>query len=252
MTRPHAAHAAEFADFTEAGYRELLRLAQVSYRFSRFSDASASRTILWRHDIDASVHRARRLAEIEAEEGVVATYFVFPRCPYYNLLSPPIVGQMRRILALGHDLALHFDPTCYGERTRAYDLIAEITAERDLLAREFGRRPVAVSFHNFGLFEPADFEDDIVAGMVNAYGRTLKASHGYVSDSNGVWRFRRLRTVLEEAKEERLQVLTHPEWWTPEAMPPRARLQRAIDGYAAAMGSWYDDITAKHGRPNIR
>lgn len=124
--------------------------------------------------------------------------------------------------------------------------------ERDLLQREFGQRPVAVSFHNFGLFDPANFEDDMIAGMVNAYGKSLKANYGYVSDSNGVWRFRRLRTVLEEAKEERLQVLTHPEWWTPEAMPPRARLQRAIDGYASAMGRWYDEITAKHGRPNIR
>ena len=25
-----------------------------------------------------------------------------------------------------------------------------------------------------------------------------------------------------------------------------------VDGYAAAMGRWYDQVTAKHGRPNIR
>jgi hypothetical protein len=39
---------------------------------------------------------------------------------------------------------------------------------------------------------------------------------GYCSDSNGYWRVRRLEDVLREAKDERLQVLTHAEWW-PEA-----------------------------------
>ena len=252
MSRPVEEHTGEFADFTESGYRELLRLAGANYRFVRFPEAGGPRTILWRHDVDASIHRSRRLAEIEAEEGVVATYFVFPRCPYYNMLAPPVAEQMRRILALGHDLALHFDPTFYGEQKTPADLLEAMAAERDLLAREFDRAPVAISFHNFGVIDQSRLQDNVIAGMVNAYGKTLRATHGYVSDSNGVWRYRRLKTVLEEAKEERLQVLTHPEWWTPQAMPPRARLQRAIDGYAAAMGRWYDDITAKHGRPNIR
>jgi hypothetical protein len=58
--------------------------------------------------------------------------------------------------------------------------------------------------------------------------------------------------VLEAAAEERLQVLTHPECWTPEAMAPRQRIQRAIDGYAQAIGRWYDDALARFNRPNLR
>lgn len=247
-----ARHKAEFSDFTETEYRECLRLAKARFRFVGFLDAGAPRTILWRHDCDASMHRALRLAEIEAEEGVKATYFVFPRCLYYNLLSADVSASVHKILALGHDVALHFDPTFYGETLEGAELVAAIVRERDLIAHEFGQQPTAISFHLYGILKSPMPEEDLIAGMVNAYGRSLKASHGYVSDSNGVWRFRRLKTVLEEAKEDRLQVLTHPEWWTPEAMPPRARLQRAIDGYASAMGRWYDDITGKHGRPNIR
>jgi hypothetical protein len=250
--RPFDEHHAEFADFTEHSYRELIRQAKINYQFTTFPKAGAARTMLWRHDLDASIQRSLRLAEIEAEEGVVATYFVYPRCPYYNILSPHVAPLMRRILELGHDLALHFDPAFYGPVTSAAALLPEIAGERDLLAREFGTPPVAISFHNFGLFDPAAFSDDHVVGMVNAYGTSIKAKYGYVSDSNGVWLYRRLKTVLEEAKEERLQVLTHPEWWTPEVMPPRARLQRAIDGYASAMGQWYDEIVDKSGRPNIR
>jgi hypothetical protein len=239
-------------DFTEVGYRQLLKLAQVHYAFALFPEAGATRTILWRHDCDASMHRALRLAEIEAEEGVKATYFLFPRCLYYNLLSADVARCVHRIAALGHDLALHFDPTFYGETLEGQALMEAIARERDLIAAEFGQRPTAVSFHLYGVLTSPMPEDDVIDGMVNAYGRGLRESHSYVSDSNGVWRFRRLKTVLEEAKEERLQVLTHPEWWTPGVMPPRARLQRAIDGYASAMGRWYDDITARHDRPNIR
>jgi hypothetical protein len=242
----------EFSDFTENGYRFCLTLAKSSYRFIGFSEFGRSRSILWRHDCDGSMHRAVRLAEIEAEEGVKATYFLFPRCLYYNLLSSDVSACVRRILDLGHDIGLHFDPTFYGEVLEGPALVRAIEKERDLLVGEFGISPSSVSFHLYGVLKSPMPEDDMIAGMVNAYGKSLKANYGYVSDSNGVWRFRRLRAVLEEAKEERLQVLTHPEWWTPEAMPPRARLQRAIDGYASAMGRWYDEITAKHGRPNIR
>lgn len=246
------AHLDEFADFTEAAYRDALKLARRNYRFVRFPEAGDVGTMLWRHDLDYSIHRSRRLAEIEVDEGVVATYFLFPRSPYYNILASPIADQVSRILTLGHDLGLHFDPAFYDESVQANGLIGAIEMERDIVARQFGHLPSAISFHNFGILDPAKFSDDIVAGMVNAYGTTLRANYSYVSDSNGVWLHRRLKTVLEEAKEERLQVLTHPEWWTPEVMPPRARLQRAIDGYASAMGRWYDETTARHGRPNIR
>jgi hypothetical protein len=250
--RSVATHHAEFPDFTEAEYRALLQSARKAYRFVGFRETGPARTILWRHDCDASMHRSLRLAEIEAEEGVKATYFAFPRSLYYNLLSAEVSSCVRRILALGHDLGLHFDPTFYGERLKDAELAAAIAREGELVSAEFGLPPTAVSFHLYGVLRSPMPEDDTIAGMVNAYGKSLRASYGYVSDSNGVWLYRRLKTVLEEAKEERLQVLTHPEWWTPEVMPPRARLQRAIDGYAANMGRWYDDITAKHGRPNIR
>jgi hypothetical protein len=244
--------AENLSDFTEDEFRLCLRLAKDKYRFTGFLDTVSSRSVLWRHDCDSSMHRAARLAEIEAEEGVKATYFLFPRCLYYNLLSADISACVRRILDLGHDIGLHFDPTFYGETLDGATLVQATERERDLIASEFGAVPTSISFHLYGVLKSPMPEDDVIAGMVNAYGRSLKANYGYVSDSNGVWRFRRLRTVLEEAKEERLQVLTHPEWWTPQAMPPRARLQRAIDGYASAMGRWYDEITAKHGRPNIR
>lgn len=245
-------HLEEFSDFTEESYRNLLRQAKKKYEFIGYKDICAAPHVLWRHDLDASMSRSLRLAQIEHEEGVVATYFLFPRCLYYNLLNPLTHALVLEIIALGHQVALHFDPTHFGKGLPRARLIEAIAAERDLLKSEFGVEPTAVSFHLYGVLEEPMPDDDELAGLVNAYSRRLRENYGYVSDSNGVWLYRRLRDVLAVSDEDRLQVLTHPEWWTAETMPPRARLQRAIDGYAAAMGRWYDETVAKFGRPNIR
>lgn len=249
--RQNPDHKREFGDFTEDRYRDLLRLARENYQFCGYRSPRAARSILWRHDVDVSMHRGLRLAEIEAEEGVSATYFVYPRSIFYNLLSTEIHRAVERILGLGHEIALHFDPTHFRHALNGDALISAIAEERDLLHREFGVAPTAVSFHLYGVLEQPMPENDELAGLVNAYSRRLREDYGYASDSNGVWLYRRLRDVLAEAREEHLQVLTHPEWWTRDVMAPRARLQRAIDGYATAMGNWYDETVARSGRPNL-
>jgi hypothetical protein len=253
MTKSEHQHREEFPDFTEASYESLLLMAKDRYRFITYADGllAEPRTILWRHDIDISVHRALKLAQIEAGAGVIATYFVYPRSAYYNMLSSEITKLIKQILTLGHRLALHLELPS-GQTSISFDELTAVAArEGQILADQFGCKPDAISFHNFGILDQDCLRDDLISGMVNAYGHSIKARYTYLSDSNGVWRFKRLGNVLEEAIEERLQVLTHPEWWTPEVMPPRARLQRAIDGYATVMGRWYDDLTALHNRPNI-
>lgn len=249
--RQNPDHRAEFGDFVEEGYRNLLREARKTYAFIGYRGQQAQRSILWRHDVDVSMHRALRLAEIERQEGVTATYFLYARSIYYNLLSTEVHTLVGKILDLGHEIALHFDSTHFDSASRGADVTEAIAVERDLLKREFGAPPTAVSFHLYGVLTNPMPDDDELAGLVNAYSRRLRETYGYVSDSNGVWLYRRLKDVLSEAREEHLQVLTHPEWWTPEVMAPRARLQRAIDGYAIAMGKWYDETVARSGRPNL-
>jgi hypothetical protein len=240
------------ADFTEANYARALEIAQKSYEFASFASRPAGRHVLWRHDVDFSVHRALRIAEIEAGAHVRATYFIYPHSQFYNLLSELVLPKARRIFELGHELGLHFDPTFYGPGLSAAELAAHAVSERRLLAELFGVAPVAISFHLFGVLEGLQLDHDEVAGMVNAYGRSIRSDYGYCSDSNGVWRHRRLFDVLERAEEDRLHVLTHPEWWTPEPMAPRARIQRCLDGQAAAVGKYYDDLVDGYGRPNVR
>ena len=238
------------ADFTEAEYRRLLRLALSSYRFIAFPELRSAepRSVLWRHDIDLSVHRALALARIEAEEGVRTTYFLNLHSAFYNALESDVARRVREIVALGHDLGVHFDPTFYTRR--AIPLEEALAWERRLLESVFGSAVSSFSLHNPDAAGWRDDRDEI-AGLVNAYGGTLRALFAYCSDSNGYWRFRRLRDVLEAAEDERLHVLTHPEWWVPEPMLPRARVARCIDGRAARQHERYDRALDEMGRRNV-
>ena len=238
-------------DFTEAEYRSLLQLAKRNYRFIAFPEWRSAEpgSVLWRHDIDFSVHRALALARIEAEEGVRSTFFVNLHGAFYNALETEVAKRLDELVTLGHDLGLHFDPTFYVARGRAAE--PALASERALLEDTFGCRVSSFSLHNPDIAGWAQDAEE-VAGMVNAYGAALRQSFGYCSDSGGSWRFRPLREVLESADDEWLQVLTHPEWWAPEPMSPADRLARCVEGRAARQYERYDRVMAAMGRENVR
>jgi hypothetical protein len=245
-----AAERYHYADFTRANYRRLLRLAKERYRFRTFTDFDREeRFVLWRHDVDASVHSALRLAEIESGEGVVSTYFLHLHSAFYNLLERPVAECVTRILQGGHRLGLHFDASYYGARAE-HDLEALLAAERRLLGEAFGADVDVFSFHNPDAVT-LGFVEWSYAGMVNTYARYFREEVGYCSDSNGYWRFRRLEDVLDDGTDQRLQVLTHPEWWQERPMPPRERVQRCIDGRARRTGEAYDAVLRGAGRENV-
>ena len=231
-----------FAEFTERGYAEILRLAKERYRFERFGTASGEDHVLWRHDLDYSMQRALRLARIEADLGVRATYFFFLRSPYYSLMEAAAAMVAREILALGHHAGLHFDPTFYTALGDTRTLESAIEFERGVLEDLLGAPVEVVSFHNPALAGLLDNDSPRLAGLINAYGKGLKEDYKYLSDSYGFWRFESLREVLGSGTHKKLHVLTHPEWWVAEAMPPGERIARCVNGRAAAMTKAYDDL----------
>jgi hypothetical protein len=236
-------------DFTEDSYRENIRSARERYAFEPFSGAPPDRAhVLWRHDVDFSVHRAIALARIEADEGVRATYLLAVTSPFYNLLEPAILWRVREVSGLGHWLGLHFDLGAHSEADSPQALTERIAFERRLLT-EMVERPIdVVSFHNPGATGAEALDADELAGMTNAYGSRIKARYAYVSDSNGYWRHERLADVIESGQHERLHVLTHPEWWQAEPMSPRARLERCLEGRTAHAREWYLERARAAGR----
>ena len=69
-------------------YRELLRAARDGgYRWASFDREPRKGDLLLRHDVDLSLDAALRMAELEAEEGAAATYFLMTESVFYNLAS---------------------------------------------------------------------------------------------------------------------------------------------------------------------
>ncbi len=238
-----------FSDFIRRNYRKLLVLARRRYRFCGFAafDETPGQ-LLWRHDVDYSLEPAVVLAQIEADEGVCATYNLLLRSEFYRLLDRGNMKRVREIISLGHAIGLHFDVGCHKMSDRN-SLVKCLQGEKRILENTFGCDVSVFSFHN-PTSDTMKYSGSRYAGMVNAYSAGFRQDVGYCSDSNGYWRHRRLEDVLRERKDSCLQVLTHPVWWTESVMSPKERIYRCI-GRDRGLRRQYDEVLKSGGRENI-
>ena len=95
-------------DFTTNKYEELISaLKNAEYEIVTYVEyckgCRADKLVVMRHDVDRSVERARRLAEVELEVGVKASYYF--RDKFINENSDDI----RYIESLGHEEGYHYE-----------------------------------------------------------------------------------------------------------------------------------------------
>ncbi|PIE65035.1 MAG: hypothetical protein CSA26_05155 [Desulfobacterales bacterium] len=241
----------KWSDFTEKSYKTLLLLAKEKYSFKNYTDNFKERNIvLWRHDIDFSIHRALRLAQIESDCDVKSTFFIQLSSCFYNVFEHTICDKVRQIIKLGHHVGLHFDPSLYVDLDREA-MMRKMAWEKTVLEELLDKEVTAVSFHNPDFGDWLSVDQFILCGMVNAYSNFLKMHFHYCSDSNGYWRFDSIKSVLRSKKYSRLQVLTHPGWWVSEPIPPRQRVRRCVDGRARKNMIDYDEVLRVMKRENI-
>ena len=240
-----------YEDFTRSHYEACIDVAKDNYEFVGYEAAlDEKRNVLWRHDVDFSMHIAKKLAQIEARKNVKATYFIYPHCEFYNLLEKEIFFLVKDIQSMGHDIGLHFDSHFYDIKDTS-ELDEALKKEKNLLDTFFEIDVKVFSFHNTNDFTMS-CEEWEYGGMINAYSKFFKSEVGYCSDSNGIWRFSRLMDVLINADFQKLHVLTHPEWWQENPMSPRQKIQRCIEERAMKNLMYYDDLLSRVNRPNIK
>lgn len=239
-----------FADFTHANYRRLLALAKNSYPFLTYDEFEPDgRFVIWRHDVDFSVQAALKLAHIEKEVGVKATYFVDFHSSFYNLLEHAASEDLRKIIGLGHQVGLHFDSR-YAHVDTESSLVDHLGREKKLLEEIVGEKVRVFSFHWPSPFTMGCLGHEY-AGMINVYSGYFRNRVGYCSDSNGYWRHQKLEDVLAARTDDRLQVLTHPAWWQESVMSPHERMELCISDRANNTRHVYREILETSGRPDI-
>lgn len=244
-------------DFTETNYKVILeKLFFLEYKFSEFNYEtinSSEKFVLWRHDVDYSLNRAYRLAEIEFEQGVKATYFIHLQSNFYNIFEPSQYELICRIIDKGHTIGLHFDHGFYRQNrsiTNDSEIEKYAVIEKEMIERYFDIKINTVSFHNPEANNALCLQQDYYGGMLNVYSKTISDNCKYCSDSNGYWRYDRLQDVIENGY-KKLHILTHPSWWTPNEMPPYERVKRCVDGRREAVLKEYCDMLAQYGRENV-
>jgi hypothetical protein len=176
-------------DFSLDHYRELLAGAHSGgYRFCFFDHEPQAGDLFLRHDVDLSLDAALRLAELEAELEVPATYFLMTRSVFYNLLSPEGDAALSRLRSLGHAVGLHA-------------VHPHVDADE--------RFDQVLAWHN----PVPETMTDEVRGLENVMGERFFRRDHYRSDSNAHWRSGCPHDELADGEFDWLQLLTHPEIW---------------------------------------
>jgi hypothetical protein len=186
-------------------YEELLDAATAGgYRFAFFDEAPQRGDVLLRHDVDLSLDAALRMAELEADAGVGATYFLMTQSVFYNLASPEGLRALNRLRELGHGVGLH-----------AVWPGAELDERFD---------PI-VAWHN----PDPDYMSEPLNGAVNVMQTPYFDSDHYRSDSNHHWQHGCPHEPLARGGFEWLQLLVHPEIWVYPGRTMRETMSSMLD-----------------------
>ena len=180
------------------------------------------RVMFLRHDVDLSLPCAVKIAQLEAELGLAATYYLLVATDMYNLMLPSAREAVRTLVALGHSIGLHFDPTKYPAGT---DMEAAAEDECRFLKDVAGAPVETISFHRPSP-ELLGMEGRF-AGRRHTYEPCFFHDIAYVSDSSGGWYRGHPLDHPAVAQGRAIQLLTHPIWWhSAEPTEPSAALEK--------------------------
>ena len=113
-------------DFTLKSYRSLLlAFQQAGYRFQTFEELltapAEGKVVVMRHDVDELAGNALKMARLEHELGVRATY-------YFRIVKQSNVPEViEEIARLGHDIGYHYEDLVLaeGDERKAIKLFEE-------------------------------------------------------------------------------------------------------------------------------
>ena len=189
-------------NFSYDEYRNIIKLIQRFLPIMDFADITpkTEEFCVIRHDIEFSIDRAAKLAEIEKQLGISTTYTVQLRNNTYNALSEKNIELIHYIKSLGHCIALHQNPPCMLESDLKNDVIRySATGFRD--------------FTRLASSDPTMWRDvflnnsEAVLEMLQRFNEDLSALQKLIrkKDSNELYNFfknsKEIRNKIIEAKQ---------------------------------------------------
>lgn len=208
--------------FSYNEYKNIINLVRTHLPIVDFADVKkkTSKYCVIRHDIEFSLDRAYKLAQIESQLSIQSTYTVQLRNNTYNALSDKNIELIHKIKDLGHKIGLHICPALTKNKT---EVIEEILLESNTFQKYYGFKIDRFAFHRPNLRPEllAWYLD--VPGLINCNGEKYfhfyknseadKLKVTYLSDSNHRWSYGH-PIGINFNKIKKLQINTHPFSWT--------------------------------------
>lgn len=184
--------------------------------------------ILIRHDVDITPWAALAMAEAEGSLGVHASYYYRLHATTYNFMTKPVLETVRRVMELGHEVGLHYEPGFFAEIER--DPVAGVQADLKLFEEILGIKTQTIAQH-----QPAQgpLLTKISPRHRCAYEPEFVRDIPYFADSGSHWREGCICTKLES--HSRIHTLIHPHSWMYECSDWRDVLRSHADELAARM-----------------
>lgn len=229
-------------DFTWKNYDTIMKRLKERYQDVSVANAiktTPSKSMIIRHDIDYSLARAERMAEIEHQNNVKADYFVLLDNPFYNASDADGIRHLKRIAALGHNIGIHFDVAGY----KRDDFSKVVNAHKNTLENLVGCPVTSISYHNPGKLglDTLDRSDELL-GLANAYSMTLQNNYAYRSDSLMTWKDKGFFAEALAGQHDKIYLLFHADWWTDTAMNRDEKIRSIITEKSQNNWANFEDI----------
>ena len=206
--------------FSYNEYKNIINLVQSHLPIVDFADIeNGKKYCVIRHDIEFSMDRAYKLAELESQLGIQSTYTVQLRNNTYNALSPKNILLIHQIQLLGHKIGLHICPG----KIEKNEIIEEILLEAETFEKYYGFKIDRFAFHRPNLYPQLLAWYLKVPGLINCNGenyfhyfrgnRPEELNVTYLSDSNHKWSYGHPIDINFD-QVNKLQINTHPFSWT--------------------------------------
>lgn len=207
----------KIANFSYFEYQEILNhYKNIIIDFKNIEENSKSFCIL-RHDVEFSLERALKIAQIDKDNGIKSSFFVQVLNNAYNPLSVISTQIIKEIESYGHYVGLHFYVS-HIEQGDLKSLKSELNRQVRLLQESVEAKVDRFSYHR-----PPSWVLSIdtlqFSSLINAYsapyfelingGMPVKVK--YIADSNHQWKYGH---PLEINDYKCFQLLIHPDEWS--------------------------------------
>ena len=189
-------------------YRDLLSgIKDTGKPFTRFIESEPDGVLL-RLDVDYDLDWAAQTAEINAELGIRACYFIQVGATLYNAAEQESIRALARIAQANQDIGLHFH-----HRDGSLVDVQRLKKEYEILKLLSPSAVRVVAWHN------PEGELDLLnkqatdAGFICAYDENFFGPSCYVSDSNLRNTAKDILRFVQSSDESLLQILLHPFNW---------------------------------------